>query len=273
MTQDSDQAWRSWLRVLLLSMAALCGASYAAVVLIDPFSTGRFALTQRIDRASIDTWHWFAKAGIIRDQRFDAAIFGSSVSGALDPVRIGAMTGRKVLQATLYGAFPQDTLLASRAFERHHRGRLALHIISLEIHWCREQRGSIGPRAGTWLPPFPTWVYESSNYEYLTRIFYPFAINSALRRIGIWFGLREHSIRDDGFAPIYPPGFDAQAAAARLLSMKAETAAPPPAGPLPYLDDLAAQIGCDGSAFARAACILARVRECAATGGKRGAAS
>jgi len=238
---DDDWAWQSWLRMLLTLLTALCAGLYIAVVLIDPFSTGRFALTQRIDRASTDTWYWFTKAGIIRDQRFDAAIIGSSVSGTLDPVQIGQATGRAIVQLTLYGAGPPDSLLALRSFVRHHPGRPLLNILVLDLHWCRETLAAA--------PEFPSWVYESSDREYLSQIFSPFAINTSIRRVKIWLGFDDQRIPADGFAPIFPPNLDAVAAAKRVLSTTPETDAPSPTAPFPNLDDLAAYLAStdDGS--------------------------
>lgn len=46
---------------------------------------------------------------------------------------------------------------------------------------------------------FPTWVYESSDAEYLSRILFPDALATATRRIGIWMSLAKLAARDDGY--------------------------------------------------------------------------
>jgi hypothetical protein len=240
--QRDSRSWRAWLFTMLATLAMLSAGCYWAVVLIDPFSTGRFALTQRIDRAPRDTWHWLAKAGIIRDQQFDGAIFGSSVAGPLDPVHIGGIVEHKMLQLALYGVTPQTTIMMSRSFERHRPGKHSLHVFILDQHWCADQiiRDN---RRFLWLPEFPTWVYESSNYEYLSRIFYPYAFVTAFRRIGIWFGVREQAVRADGFAPIFPSDIYEQIIPIRLLETKPETEGPLPNAPFPYLDLLTSHLG------------------------------
>src|SRR5262249_42867152 len=75
--------WHKWLVIFLSLSLAGSGMLYLAVVLIDPFSTGRFSLTQRIDIATKNKRLY--SAGLVRDLRFNAALFGDSTSFALDP--------------------------------------------------------------------------------------------------------------------------------------------------------------------------------------------
>ena len=76
-------AWRRWLISLALFATAGLALLYAFIVLVDPYTTGRFALSQRLDRVSKN--QFFAKASIIRDPQFDAAILGASTAGSLAP--------------------------------------------------------------------------------------------------------------------------------------------------------------------------------------------
>jgi hypothetical protein len=236
---EVDRAWRRWLWTLMALATAFCVSSYAAIVLIDPFSTGRFALTQRIDRAPDDTWHWFAKAGIIRDPQFDGVIIGSSVAGTLDPVTIGTTTGHTIAQLALYGGTPQNNLLALRSFRRHHRDRPLLYILTLDALWCTDKMAPTVRPLSDWLPEFPAWVYESSDFEYLARIFSPFAIRTAFQRLGIWLGVQQQVIRADGFAPIFNEKADPRLVLEKLLATQPPTDATPPAAPFPSLDQLA----------------------------------
>jgi hypothetical protein len=225
--------WRRWLIAFALFSAAGLALLYAFIMLVDPYTTGRFALTQRLDRVSKN--QFFAKAGIIRDPQFDAAIFGASTAGSLDPAPIGAASGRRVVQLAFYGTVPQTNRFISRIFEQHHRARPTAQIIILDSHWCSPD---IMP-----LPhPFPAWVYESSNREYLSQLFDTEAAKTAWRRLGIWLGLAGQSIPANGFAPIFPEGYDPQVVSKRLLELKPDPNAPPPDAPFPELDALAAHL-------------------------------
>ena len=70
--------WRTWLLVMLSLSVSFSAALYAVVVLVDPFSTGRFALTHRVDFATSNTR--LANAGLVRDTQFDATIIGDSTA-------------------------------------------------------------------------------------------------------------------------------------------------------------------------------------------------
>jgi len=224
-----DEAWGRWLLQFVSLLVGGLLAAYLFALLVDPFSTGRFAITQRIDRASDN--QWFAKAGLVRDAQFDAALIGSSVAGTLDPSHIGEITGRKVVQLSLYGVVPQNLLEVARAYDRHHRNKPTLQIYILDENWCYPAHM---PQTNV-----PTWLYRSSDREYLSHIFIPEALKIALRRVGIWVGLLDQSMPANGFAPIYPRNFDEQIARTKLLATKPELDRPPPEAPLPSLDDLA----------------------------------
>ena len=228
----ASSAWRRWLLQFVSIAVGGLLATFLLTVLVDPFSTGRFAITQRIDRTPVN--QWFAKAGIVRDAGFDAALIGSSVAGTLDPSRIGEITGRTVVQLSLYGVVPQNLLAVARAYDRHHRSRPTLQIYVLEENWCYP--------AHMTQTNFPVWLYQSSDREYLSHIFHPEALEIALRRVGIWMGLADQSMPANGFAPIYPRNLDKQVARARLLASAPELDRPPPEAPLPSLDELASHL-------------------------------
>lgn len=189
---DDAQLWRRWLAAFLLTAGILSVVLYAGVVLIDPFSTGRFSLMQGIDIASRNPR--LIKGGIARDPRFDAAIFGSSTGYPLDPQKIGGDSGWDVAQLAIPATLPPSQLLVARAFQRHHNGRANLQIYMLDQLWCRQG----DPAAGAW-GAFPDWIYESSDAEYLSRIFFPEGVTAAARRLAIRFGLTEPPSRRDGF--------------------------------------------------------------------------
>ena len=201
-------------------------ALYGAVLLVDPFSTGRFALTQRIDIA-VDNPR-LGRAGLVRDPQFNGAVFGSSMGYPLDPARMSEGTGWRIAQLAIWAMPPLNQLSVARAFDRYHRERPSLDIFVLDLLWCN----SDDLRAQS-LGPFPTWLYESSDREYLSRIFFPVAALTMVRRIGLWLGAPPLK-RADGF------GFDFIGQAARLPppNIQRPVSGPPPGEPFPALDAL-----------------------------------
>lgn len=225
--------WRRWLACLVLGSAGGAAVLFAFIVLIDPYSTGRLALMQRLDRVPVDAW--LAKAGVIRDPQFDAAIIGASTADALDPASIGAASGLNVVQLAFPGTAPRTTRLMSQLFASHHRGKSTLQIlIIIGEHWCAPN-----PITAEFFPY--RWIYQSTNWEYLSEIFNTQALRLALRRVGIWLGVAGQSIPENGFGFRLPNNFDPQATARKLLEMKPAPDAP--AGPFPELDALSLHLG------------------------------
>lgn len=221
--------WRNWLHTLLLVAVAGGALLYLAVVLIDPFSTGRFSLTQRIDITTSNTR--LAKAGLVRDPRFDAAIFGDSTAFPLDPTKIAGTSGWRLAQLAIPAATPANILTVARSFERHHPASSTLEVFVLGNSWCR----SNGPNENPY-GPFPDWLYESTNGVYLSRILFSDAVVSAVARVGIWLGLANQAARADGYSPKFT-----DRNLSELLSRR-PTVAPPPDAPFPAIDALAAHI-------------------------------
>ena len=191
---DDARRWRQWLAAFLLTTFVLGVLMYAGVVLMDPFSTGRFALSQSVDIASRNPRLF--KRSVARDPRFDAAIFGSSTGYPLDPQKIGGVTGWQVAQLAIPASLPPSQLLVARAFQQHRRDRANLQVHVLDRLWCRPGN----PAAGGW-GAFPDWIYESSDGEYLSRILFPEGVTTAMRRFGIRLGLIAPLARSDGFVP------------------------------------------------------------------------
>lgn len=223
--------WRRWLRAFLLTAIILGGVLYAGVVLIDPFSTGRFSLAQGVDIASRNAR--LIKGGVARDPRFDAAIFGSSTGYALDPQKIGDGSGWTVAQLAIPATLPPSQLLVARAFQGHRNGRANLQIYMLDYLWCRPG----DPSAGGW-GAFPDWIYESSGTEYLSRILFPEGVTTAARRLAIRSGLMEPSARADGYMVTNLPPIPRTT----LAALVRPTANPAPAEGFPALELLARHI-------------------------------
>jgi hypothetical protein len=228
---DEAPLWRRWLAAFLLTTVLLGTTLYAVIVLVDPFSTGRFTLVQGVDIASRNAR--LLKGAVARDAQFDAAIFGSSTGYPLDPQRIGEGTNWTVAQLAIPASLPPSQLLVARTFQRHRSGRASLQIYTLDDLWCRPG----DPAAGAW-GAFPDWVYESSDLEYLSRIVFPEAVTAAARRLAIRADLMQPPARADGFmATNLTP-----VPRAKLTALIRPSANPAPDDRFPALELLAAHI-------------------------------
>ena len=222
-----QRAWRTWIAITLSAGLSATALLWVAVVLIDPYSSGRFALTQRIDLATENAR--LADAGLVRDQQFDGAIFGDSTAVAIDPRVVAQGTGWSIAQLA-FPASVENMLTIAAAFERFHPDRPTLEIFTLRDRWC-ETAVLSSPL------PFPGWLYDPDNRPYLARILSTDAVETAFLRLRIWLGIARPKVRADGYRPLM-----LVPAPANLFQTLRPAGGPSPDQPFPSIDLLAAHV-------------------------------
>jgi hypothetical protein len=227
----SRARWRRWLVVFLATLAASFAGVLAAVVVLDPYSTGRLTPIRRVDIA-IPT-RPFNVAGLARDQRFNAAVLGNSHGLSIEPEILNEATGARFVQLWVYGQLAPDTMFLLDVFDRLHRPQKPTLVVVLDFVWCDAERGrSVNTE-------LPRWLYEGSDLDYLRQLPSPLAVMGALRRLLILAGLAAPAGRADGFVPDqWNPGNRA-VFRREMEGMKRPTDIPDMGKPYPYLDDLA----------------------------------
>lgn len=188
-SSDSDRAaWARWLAVFAATLALAAALVFAAVIVIDPYDSGRFGFgIAGVSDINPNT----ANASHARDPRFDAAIIGDSTAQALDPGELSRRTGRRFVQLSVPGAGPGEQLAILGFFMRHH-ARIGAVVIAVDPVWCTRD-GALPPPH-----PFPFWLYEAGRFEYALKLFSLRALGRAWRRVQIGLGRREPT-RADGY--------------------------------------------------------------------------
>lgn len=229
-----DARWRRWIAVFLATLATSFVMLYTAVVVLDPYATGRLTPIQRVDIA-VPT-RQYAVAGFVRDRRFNAAIFGNSHALSIEPEILSDATGARFVQLWVYAQLPRDTMFLIDAFDRRHRDQAPQFVVVLDSLWCDAKRGrSVSP-------DLPRWLFEGSDLDYLRKLPSPLAAIGALRRLLILAGLSEPAGRTDGFVPdVWNPGNRA-VFRREMEGMQRPTDFPDAGEPYPYLDDLAGHL-------------------------------
>lgn len=239
-TSSSDDTasaphWRAWLWTFAwvpVGFAAIC----ALTIMLDPYSTGRFTPFTRIDLATRnDVLGHSARS---RDTAFNAGIAGDSNALPLEPARLSAATGLRFAQLSGLGLSPGEQLLIARNFIRNRRQQAPALVIMLDRSWCEADEAH-NRISGI----FPTFVFESSNFEYLKNMISSFATEAAGYRILMLLGLAGDRRRRDGYAPIiFPEQWTAeQWTAEQLVELRTvfgPSAGPAADAPLPALNAL-----------------------------------
>jgi hypothetical protein len=176
--------WERWLATFLGVLVTVGAGLFAALVILDPYDTGRFGLLP--SRGVSDENPRTANASRGRDQQFEAAVFGSSTGQILHPNRLSQLSGLSFVQLTIPGTRAREQLALMRWFLQHHE-RVGALVVVTDESWCTAEAGL--PIAN----PFPFWLYSDRDLEYLRNIFSSRSLGRARRQIEIWLGRRPRS--------------------------------------------------------------------------------
>ena len=222
-----DRQWRVWLAVFFATALVTAAMLSAALLVLDPYGTGRLTPIQRTDIATDQ--HAFANAARVRDPRFNAAIIGNSRAMRIAPYQLDAMTGRSFVSLAVPGVGPLEQVSIAAAFVRNHDEREITLVWGLGDEWCRSHYEPL---------PFPQWLYDRSHVGYLANLLKPSTIRLAIRRAQIMLGLSPPAAPADGYERLHPYWLrQPDVAAVRAINAPAFGEAPDM--PTPYIDRLA----------------------------------
>jgi hypothetical protein len=210
--------WRRFALLFLGVFVTVVGISYAFIILVDPYDSGRFVsfglrgpyddttsrladLTGSIPTSGVvssapsfgdtDTSQRTSNVALGRSPRFNAAIFGNSHGQLLSPQRLSRATGLSFVQLTVPGSNVREQLAMVHWFVAHHTDIGAM-VLALDERWC------VTDPALPLRTPFPFWLYSDSNLVYLSHALSTRSLRDSIRRVAAAFG----SLR-----PVDPAGY------------------------------------------------------------------
>jgi hypothetical protein len=184
MTEFKPPPEHVWRRFAVLFLALFGGGIalvYVALLVIDPYDTGRFPTFMR--PGVVDSGQRTSNASHGRDPRFDAAVIGNSRGQMLDPAKLSELTGLSFVQLTTTATGPREQMTMLRYFMAHHSKIDAL-VLNVDERWCTHDQS---------LPlilPFPFWLYRG-DLEYFANLLSTRAMTFGVRRIKMALGLVE----------------------------------------------------------------------------------
>jgi hypothetical protein len=222
---SASSLWRRSLARYAAGVLGLGALVAAAVLALDPYDSGRFALFGEHGVPQLGERLTHASLG--RQRAVDTAIIGNSTLQLIEPARLTAATGRQVVQLSVPGSGPREQLAIAAWFLRHHPGAaFGGLVIGLDTTWC----------GGLELTnPFPFWLYGDSALAYAAGLMSLKTIDMAGRKVKLLLG-RAAAARADGYHDFEIGRVWDPAAVARLTAradgMDApETAGAPPPDP------------------------------------------
>lgn len=184
----TEQAYRRCAIAFLAVFFGGIGLTYAFLLVVDPWDTGRFPTPMPGGVSDIERRTATASRG--RDPRFDSAIFGNSRTYSLDPARLSAATGYNFVSLGTPAAGPREEVQVARYFLQHHPRARAI-VFATDERWCSHDPSV--PMQNV----FPFWLYRG-NLEYFANLLSTRSIRAAQYRIRLAMGR---------LAPTDPRGF------------------------------------------------------------------
>jgi hypothetical protein len=175
---DSERAWRTAVVSFIGIFSTLLAGFFAAVVLVDPYDSGR--LPSLIGPGVPDDDPRTANVSRGRDPDFNAGIFGNSRAMLLDPGRLLEITGFRFVQLTVPSSGVREEAAMLRYFVRLHDDVRAV-VMMLDPRWCGRDP-EVPPQA-----PFPFELY-GSDLQYFSSMLNTRAALIAYTRIQMALG-------------------------------------------------------------------------------------
>lgn len=204
--------WRRFCAWLVGAAAVSIVTFTTAVVVLDPYDTGR--LTPFGPQGMADGPPWKVNASRARDPQFDSAVFGNSRAQMLEPARLDALAGGRFVNLAIQGAAPPELERVYETFLSHHPSPRSV-VIGLDELWCRPKQERVDR--------FPYWLYSGSLPEYLRGLIGFDALEHLPRRLAVLYSAPSKA-RPDGYwdyTPIYLGKTGAEAVQQRMRASAA----------------------------------------------------
>ena len=191
---------RRFIRDFCVAALAFGCLVYVALVLLDPFMTGRFGVMRWA--RTYDIGPRTANVLRLRDPDFTAAIIGNSTIQLLNPERLNALSGERFVQLSTPGTGPMEQVVLIEALLRQPGSAIQTLVLGLDPSWCDPARISSTKN------PFPFWLYDTSPLAYLRNLFRANSIEAVFRRIRLQ-GSKGQQARRDGYWDYETPEYKA----------------------------------------------------------------
>ena len=212
---SSSARWRDFALTLCISAAVALALNLAAVIILDPYDTGRFLA--RASSGVTAQGPRTANASRARDPRFDAAIFGNSHVQLLEPARLDSATGFSFVSLIVPATGPREQFVLIDWYLRNRVSPPRAMVLGIDGPWC-----TADPALPT-TKPFPYWLYDSSPWAYLKGLLSLDVTERLPGRISLLLG-RAKAARADGYWNYEPDyvglGYAEDEARARLQAEK-----------------------------------------------------
>jgi hypothetical protein len=189
---------RAFLKAFLLVAAAGTVACAAFIALLDPF--GVLLHNSGSQRPIMDINQRYMYPQVVRSQRFDSVVIGTSTSRLLDPVALDAAFGGQFANLAMNAATAWEQTEVLKLVQRHLPAPKTV-VLGIDDIWCLDEKNLVKKT----FRGFPGWMYDTNRWNDLPQLFNLTTLEIAGRLLGFHLGLMPERIRRDGYEVFTPP--------------------------------------------------------------------
>ncbi|MFT0892095.1 hypothetical protein [Pseudochelatococcus sp. G4_1912] len=198
--------WRRFLAVFVVSFILAGSALAALVIVVDPYGIRVGAGDE--PRPIVDINQRFMYPQLARSHLYNAAVFGTSSLRLIDPEELDRLfapsSGEPIHFANLAmnAATPWEQMQLARLFLRAQPAPQVL-IVGIDRPWC--DRLADTPEKRLTFRTFPERFYDDNHWNDWLDTLNMKSLEISIRLMSHRLGLRDVSLRDDGYGIFVPP--------------------------------------------------------------------
>ncbi|MBB3809516.1 hypothetical protein [Pseudochelatococcus contaminans] len=214
----APRLWRRFVIAFIVALVACVGLLAAFTAVVDPY--GIRVGAGGAPRPIVDINQRFMYPQLARSGRYDSAVVGTSSLRLLDPEELNRLFGTaekpaRFANLAMNAATPWEQMQLAQLFLRTQPAPKVL-VFGLDRSWC--DMAADAPEKRLTFRAFPERFYDANRWNDWLDTFNLKSLEIAIRLVSYELGLRETSIRSDGFDVFVPPDetYDAARAHAHI---------------------------------------------------------
>lgn len=202
-------SWRRFSTIFLATAATLLAGVMTFVAAMDPWRVFPLLHTDAPHFIPKDSQRYLYP-GLVRSNRYDAALIGNSTAMMLDPERLGRLIGDHFMNLAMAAALPWEQMEMTRLLMAADPPPRTI-LFTMNSIWCNPSAAP-APLDEARLPLF---LYRPYPGLHLTRLFNVRTIGLSFRVLRHDLGFAPAEVRADGYLPFLPPDATYDGATAR----------------------------------------------------------
>jgi hypothetical protein len=199
----------SFLRSVLMSLAAFAAIAMAFIMLFDPYGVSPIRIGRQ--HALVDSNQRFMFPQVARSGQFDSVVIGTSTIRLLRPDKLNEVFSGRFANLAMNAATPWEQSRIASLFLKNKPSARNL-IVGLDLLWC--QRGATIPQRT--FRGFPDWLYDDNRLNDIGPMFSMQTLEFSARTLLNRFGLMKARMQFDGYDNFTPPETSYDLAKARI---------------------------------------------------------